>query len=157
MASHLRRQPSPTLAKKKPGTETWKRKVETFMIPPPVPNHITSSKALAELVKKNDPEETWLQTQESRNKFHRAARNAAKRFLDMTPDGFFTTSWAKTGASKRMDIINQFNVFEPKLGLFKDQWVAELFLNKTIKNRNVNRGAATTSTNESDAEGKLEK
>jgi hypothetical protein len=62
------------------------------------------------------------------------------RFMDKNAAGQYATTWAKTGVKKRALIIDQFSMLQPELVMFEDHWVAELFLSKCIKTKNVNRG-----------------
>ena len=61
------------------------------------------------------------------------------RFMDRKADGQYATTWAKTGVKKQAQMIDQFNLLQPELVMFKDQWVSELFLRKCIKTKNVKR------------------
>jgi hypothetical protein len=88
---------------------------------------------------------TWLQTKEEQNVFLQHARDAVMRYMDKNADGQYVTTWAKTGVKRRAQIIDHFNILQPELVMFKDQWVAELFLSKCIKTKNVKRGGRNDS------------
>jgi len=61
------------------------------------------------------------------------------KFMDKNADGQYTMTWAKTAIKKRAQIIDQFNRSQPELSMFQEHWVAEFFLSKCIKTKNVKR------------------
>lgn len=144
MASNTQRS-SPGLTPPPPGSIARKATVHDMKIPEPVGHKISSVQSLAKFLKEQDPEATWLQTKEQQNVFLQHARDAVMRFMDKNADGQYATTWAKTGVKKRAQIIDQFNILQPELAIFKDHWVAELFLSKCIKTKNVKRGARNDS------------
>lgn len=138
MASNTERS-SPGLAPPPPGSKARKATVADMKIPCPIGRTISSVKSLAKFLKEHDPEATWLQAKEEQNVFLQHARDAVMRYMDRKADGQYVTTWAKTGVKKRAQMIDQFNLLQPELAMFKDQWVAELFLSKCIKTKNVKR------------------
>lgn len=144
MASNTQRS-SPGLAPAPSGSKALKATLDHKKIPCPVGHTISSVQSLAKFLKEHDPEVTWLQTKEQQNVFLQHARDAVMKLMDRNADGQYTTTWAKTGVKKRALIIDQFNILQPELAMFKDQWVAELFLCKCIKTKNVKRRARNDS------------
>lgn len=130
---------SPGLAPSPPGSKARKTTVGPKKIPRPVGSTISSVQSLAKFLKEQDPQTKWLQTKEQQNIFLQHARDAVMRFMDKNADGQYTTTWAKTGVQKRALIVDQFSIFQPELIMFEDHWVAELFLCKCIKTKNVKR------------------
>jgi len=130
---------SPGLTPPPQGLKALKATVDHEKISPPAGRTISSVQSLAKYLKECDPEITWLQTKEQQNVFLQHARDAVMRHMDKKADGQYSTTWAKTGAKKRAVIIDHFTDLEPGLVMFKDQWVAELFLGKCIKTKNVTR------------------
>jgi hypothetical protein len=111
-----------------------------YSIGVPTDRQITSVGALASWLKELNNEDNWLQTRANQNLFLQHTRDAVMRFLDRKSDGQYISTWAKLGTYKQKKMIDQLNIFEPKLAVFKDQWVAELFLRLHIKTKNVKRG-----------------
>jgi hypothetical protein len=130
---------SPRPASASEGSKALKATFHHEKISPPEGRKISSVQALAKYLKECDPEITWLQTREEQNTFLQNARNAATKAMDRQPDGQYEKTWAKASLEKRTDAVKRFNKLEPKLAVFKDQWVAELFLGKCIKTKNVTR------------------
>jgi hypothetical protein len=95
--------------------------------------------SLAKWLKEHDPETTLLQSKTEQNLFLQHARDAVMKVLDRKEDGQYETTWAKAGTMKRTKMIDNFNLLQPSLAMFADQWVAELFLNKCIRTKNVKR------------------
>jgi hypothetical protein len=146
MASDAR--PPSTLASLRPGSEAWKAAVEKLKIPPPTGQAISSTESLAKWLKECDPETKWLQSKEERNVFLQHARDAVMRVLDKNEDGQYKTTWAKAGTAKRAEMINKFNILQPWLSIFTDQWVAELFLSKCIRTKNIKRNGKENGASE---------
>jgi hypothetical protein len=145
----------PTLRSLQSGSDAWKAGVEKLKISPPVGCTISSVESLARWLKERDADSTWLQSKEEQNIFLQHARDAVMRVIDKREDGQYITSWAKAGTVKRSQMIDQLNKFQPALTAFKDQWVAELFLSKCIKTKNVKRGAKNVSDNAPNEPGTL--
>jgi hypothetical protein len=127
------------------GSKVRKVTVHDMKIPEPIGHKISSVQSLAKFLKEQDPEATWLQTKEEQNVFLQHARDAVMRCMEKNADGKYATTWAKTGTKKRGQIIDQFHILQPELAMFKDHWVAELFLSKCIKTKNAKRGARNNS------------
>ncbi len=127
------------LAPPPPSSKAQKATVSDTKISRPVGCTVSSVQSLARFLKEQDPAATWLQTKEEQNVFLQHARDAVTKWMDKKADGQYATTWAKTGVKKRAQMVDQFNRLQPELSMFKDHWVAELFLSKCIKTKNVKR------------------
>jgi hypothetical protein len=128
---------SPALTPSPLGSKAQKTIIETKYIPRPAGCTISSVQSLADFVKQQNIE--WLQTKPQQNLFLQHARNAVNRVLERNADEHYITTWAKTPTQQKMSMVRQFTNLEPCLNLFENDWVAELFLSKCIKTKNVNR------------------
>ena len=138
--------PSP-LASLQPGSDAWKTAIEKLKIPPPNTHVISSVESLAKWLKESDIAILPLKSKEERNVFLQHARDAVMKVLHRRGDGQYETTWAKAGTTKRAKMIEEFNFLQPMLKVFTDQWVAELFLSKCIRTKNVKRkGKAPAAT-----------
>lgn len=106
-------------------------------IPRPAECTISSVQSLADFVKQQGIE--WLQTKREQNFFLQNAREAVNGVLKRNIDGHYITTWAKAPTQQKMSMVTRFTELEPSLSLFENAWVAELFLSKCIKTKNVNR------------------